>query len=523
MKRKSWIKLLVWVFLFQCLWHFDAARAEEQGASYESLPVVSDANTEALNSTNAAFGMASGDYILNNWYTKAYMGRASSSSAVAAQRQGKLASIRNNITWKITSRGSGYYTISCTVNAKTYYLRNASKTSMKVALVNTNAYTDQDLWFISGTSGRITIKNKDTGNYLGACVNIASGICVYSAASEKASWRFVKSLSYGTSGSNTYRELSSFSGSSISMHLGETKSVSLTKTPNVGNLLWATSSDFTYTVIEGKQCVLADGKTIKAKAIGNAKVKIVHIPTNMSITINVSVVSYDASLVAIYSEGRDRYSCLVSARKSLASAGMGDVRLKGGTDYSSSIDEITEMLKGSRLFVSRSHGYCDMKEVVSNGIKMISRSEGEAGIVLNADYLDENDPRNYPTIKYGAKELFDFSSGEVKVDLSNLKIAVFCACETARECYYKNTQSYNNLPNACIKCGAESAVGWTKKIGTTTANTWTNSLIKALAAGKTLKKAIYSADHNGYYVINVSNKLTTHIIFGNSETTLSGQ
>ena len=70
------------------------------------------------------------------------------------------------------------------------------------------------------------------------------------------------------------------------------------------------------------------------------------------------------------------------------------------------------------------------------------------------------------------------------LNLSNLKLAVFCGCETG-----KGGEGANNLPTVAVQRGAGTAIGFQESIDCRDANNWTRLLFYYMSSGHTVQSA----------------------------------
>ncbi len=110
-------------------------------------------------------------------------------------------------------------------------------------------------------------------------------------------------------------------------------------------------------------------------------------------------------------------------------------------------------------------------------------------------------------------------------DLSNLKLALFVGCNTGYVSY-----NFEDLPEATVNAGAETAIGFTKTIKCHYANLWTEYFWERICLGYTVSQSCYGAlsdvniDFNRDYTMkelsdeeyNEGHGLDSYVIYGNA-------
>ena len=177
------------------------------------------------------------------------------------------------------------------------------------------------------------------------------------------------------------------------------------------------------------------------------------------------VVNYygsDAVLLGIpdTSSAHDHASVFSTIAPYLQSCGLTS-ELRCGNTYAPSVQLYLNDDQNS-VFVSRSHG--GYSSQTQNGVEVVTKT----AIVLNSE----------------TNETLSSTDISSSLDLSNLKLVVFCACETAR-----GGEGANNLPSKVVQLGADTAIGFTEKINCSDANRWTNLFFENLARGYSVQTA----------------------------------
>ncbi len=110
----------------------------------------------------------------------------------------------------------------------------------------------------------------------------------------------------------------------------------------------------------------------------------------------------------------------------------------------------------NEVFLSRSHGGCSPNP-----------DEGSNVVNITCIFLSSE-----------TDECLSNTNISSSLNLSNLKLAVFCGCLTAR-----GGEGANNLPSKVVQLGADTAIGFTEKINCSDANQWTQLFFDYLSLG----------------------------------------
>lgn len=156
-------------------------------------------------------------------------------------------------------------------------------------------------------------------------------------------------------------------------------------------------------------------------------------------------------MLGISEAGHDHYSCYSSVMNSLYNAGYDGFNLI----YRSEIKKTTllsEMQNGS-IFVSRSHG---------------GKYPGS-----DVTYIQMGDGTAYELSSYS---FYDYSTNTPEVDLSSYEIMLFVGCQTA-------VTRYKSICDGAVLAGAYCAIGFSEKLGCTTATDWTAKFFELYSTG----------------------------------------
>ena len=151
---------------------------------------------------------------------------------------------------------------------------------------------------------------------------------------------------------------------------------------------------------------------------------------------------------------------------------------------------------GNNVFVSRTHGGEQM-----NG----------GSVVTTAIYLDQYDDEVY----LSGEDLYNsYTGGGANVDLTNMRLMVFCGCNTASP---NVISGHYTLPESAVKCGAECAIGFSGTIVCESANDWTKKFFELLGDGMTVSQA-----RSTMYSETESNGITPEIVEINRKSKVFG-
>ena len=97
-------------------------------------------------------------------------------------------------------------------------------------------------------------------------------------------------------------------------------------------------------------------------------------------------------------------------------------------------------------------------------------------------------------IKNEPKELFTSNSDMNSLDMSNMNLALFVCCQSA-----KGGENSTNLPSKAVANGANAAVGFTQDIGCYASNAWLEDMMLQFENGRTIRQAcVYLKGTLGY-------------------------
>ncbi|MBQ2805834.1 MAG: RICIN domain-containing protein [Clostridia bacterium] len=125
-------------------------------------------------------------------------------------------------------------------------------------------------------------------------------------------------------------------------------------------------------------------------------------------------------------------------------------------------ESVIKGMETSCIFVSRSHGS-------PTCIQINDDSEGDNSMYLKVEHI------------------YDYSTHTALIDLSGCRLAAFVACETGAD------TSEQGIMHAAVAAGAEHAIGFTKTIGSGSADLWTVWFLDYLTQGYTIDDAMNKA------------------------------
>ena len=253
-----------------------------------------------------------GDYYLTNGYTGRYLHSDLASKTVS----GKCGTINSlgdeTVKWKIVNLGDGYCTIQRS-DMPHYYLASEgaeSGSAVKVSSSTSERIPDNYKWSIRIANGRVLIQHKASGLYLSG-INSETDkttLCLYAlgtpgtTAYAKQVWRIA--------GEDYYVELGyGVSFNDITLDIGESKTASINKRPS--NAIWASYTDFDYTIVSGSQHVLYDAGTHKFTGLsyGTAQVRATHTVTGIARDFEIKIYR---SYVVVSSHTQNLYNAALS-------------------------------------------------------------------------------------------------------------------------------------------------------------------------------------------------------------------
>lgn len=428
-----------------------------------------------LYTVNSGFFDDATKYCINNKYTGKYVCLASSSSTGVLGVSGKLNDLEDTetgrtVNWIIKKVAGGY--VICEVANTHKYLSAINQNSNAVEFVQVvnSTIPTRCIWTFSATTYGYTIKNNYTGKYLYSNNNGA----IYTEA-------------LGTQGSSTYysetwrietrqncqsKELSDFDPmDTFTLLPGESKSFTQYNVWPNSSVLWKEYTDFTYTGYNGA-AISYNSITGKFNAVsggyssGAYTVTMKHKVTGLSKTFRM-ITRPNVCMVGIPDTDHNHHSFMddISNEFSGCISYNSFIRRYGNTTVSNALSWLDD--ENNNVFVSRCHGQVAQTNdtgTKSSGLKLDSSSN----IVLSG---------------------FDIYSpnGHVVRDLSNLRLAVFVACESAKE--YNGGHS---IARAANLAGAGCSIGFKEEIICGASNTWTQMFFEKMADGCSVNGAIDS-------------------------------
>ena len=221
----------------------------------------------------------------------------------------------------------------------------------------------------------------------------------------------------------------------------------------------------------------------------SALVTATHKPTGRTATFTL-VVNPKAVTVGIPDTGHDHESALSTIIPNLEDCGYSSIVTSFNECESGHIENYLD-INTYNLFVSRSHG----------GVHINS-----SGIAIDSYLLltkSSSSTKNY------------FYASDMPSDLSNMKLAMFVGCETAKSLQLMGAR---NLPSAAVYSGAETAVGFTANIPCDIANAWIIDFFDLLEQGYSIQEACEELDDNIDYQ---NTTMTSWKIYGNNSTKIN--
>lgn len=238
-----------------------------------------------------------GTHYLNNKETGHYLGQ---SGTTISPKSGMVATLGNSIRWEL-HKISNYYVIQQTSNRSKYLCSVGSNTDqLGYVTISDGTIPTNCQWEMTQVSvGEIMLRNVGTNRYLvdtGTTVKALSksstvGLSTY----RKNVWRVVSAKEYGSGTSYTKQELPATVNLFSSITLDVNESVTITTNSNASKYLWASSSDFTYSV--SGNAAKINGTTITGYTGGTATVTATHKVTGAKRTFSVK--TYKTAIIVV--------------------------------------------------------------------------------------------------------------------------------------------------------------------------------------------------------------------------------
>lgn len=205
------------------------------------------------------------------------------------------------------------------------------------------------------------------------------------------------------------------------------------------------------------------------------------------------VVNYygpNAALVGIPDTGHDHSTVFTTITPYIQNRGL-TRNIYYGNTTAATVESYLDNNQNS-VFVSRCHGFANE-----------STHYGE--ITVTSTAIEVN---------FQTKEYLSSSALINTVDLSNLKLAVFCGCKTAR-----GSEGAKNLPTVVVQRGAATAIGFTEEIDCSDANIWTERFFYYMSLGYSVQTACNTVI-NEDRTWKSKSTISSFVICGSRQTTL---
>ena len=231
------------------------------------------------------YSLENGFYYINNKDTGKYLYKDPSEEPAGSS--GLMSVLGNDIRWKITEAGDDKYTIQPASDMTLFLAKNGNDVELN-RIGSTGQIPNKCKWSIEPSLGEgYTISNTENNVvfYLGSqntsLLLITDRGDPGSEAYDKTTWRIAdEEIAH-------YRELnSSFSISDMIIDIGESRAPVINKSPS--NALWASSSDFEFSVPSNSFITFSSGKINGIKR-GVIEVTATHKVTNLSKSFEVFV------------------------------------------------------------------------------------------------------------------------------------------------------------------------------------------------------------------------------------------
>lgn len=233
------------------------------------------------------------DYYFNNIGSGKFLMRNVTNAYASSGTVNYLGSLAK---WNIICTQGDNYVIRNIDDATKYLAVESGNYNTNVVIQTaTGTVPNSCLWKIYYANGGVVICNVANGWYL--CENASDIITMpYSSASNmNMYWRCVSVSDYGSSSSNSMRELtSSYTIDTLSLDVGQTKQPVINKTPIGVNVVWAAPNDFIYTASSsGIVNINNDTGSIIGLTPGIVTITATHKVTNFETEFIVGVISPD--------------------------------------------------------------------------------------------------------------------------------------------------------------------------------------------------------------------------------------
>lgn len=192
-----------------------------------------------------------------------------------------------------------------------------------------------------------------------------------------------------------------------------------------------------------------------------------------------SVNAATVGLIGVTDTGHDHTGYFEDINEDLNEMGYSDIQISTYIDPEKST--VLDVLDSCEIVVTRSHG---------------------------DRYLNDNGDAIGNYIVLPSECLYNSDIEDMKEDLSNAKLVVYGGCYTAAGGVSLGTE--RNLVVATENRGAATAVGFTKSINCTGANTWVGYLFKNLASGKNIDISVNDAvksTKNKHFILDLQGVL----------------
>jgi len=462
---------------------FKADASVENGSTY-NWKTISSYNrgsyeprlTVTYNNDNIQL-VSEGTYYINNLETGKYL-KYTSSNAVGSS--GLLSTLGNSIQWELCSLENGTYAFRAASNP-TLYLGVPeyfdSNGDIVIETVSGSDVPENCLWWIDMAENTgCLIQSRYNHEYL-----YSQGTLIQTwtnhgdpdtAEYDQYVWRIVNTYSYGKDGSYMYQELSEFDIADCYLDAGEWVAPSVTLTPT--NAVWANLSDFTFTGYSNAY-VTYNSTTNRfiaqstATSVYCTTVTANHKVSGCTATFSL-VVNKKAMLIAVNDpafEVRDDTN-LVNSKTHLEACGyVCDYYI--GTYTPLEIDSYLD---------NNANQVC---VIVAHGFPLYNENNELIGSYIHLSEPNQNE------IRYA-------SNGSIaSLDLSNLRLVMFMACETAA-----TDENIVTLPKIAVQRGAATAIGFTAKISPNASQSFTLKFVKEMKAGSTVFDAVEAAKQHVY-------------------------
>lgn len=454
------------------------------------LSLESQRNTYTIaGTTETAYfnNKASGEYIKNE-------------NSIASTSNGLLSVLGTSIKWIISyniGEDYDYYTIRSASEPSLYLTASRAMSSGRLFLktIDEIEYETMYQWDIRAVSGGGVIiqsyRNDKCLTFTGHTL-VSRDLPANSEDSYSSFvWRQLDVTYYGDTSSYEKRKLTSgYTINTCYLFHGEIAAPKL-RDANVGALM-IDPFDFSYSGYDTSKFSYNEVKgefTALTTSFYSTTVTATHKPTGRTATFTL-VANPRAVTVGIPDIGHDHESALTNISPDIIDCGYSSIISCFDECESGHIENYLDN-NSNNLFVSRSHGgaHVNVSGISIDSYLLLTESSSD-----NKEY---------------------FWASDINFDMSNMKLVMFIACETAKSLQLTGAR---NLPNAAVYNGAKTALGFTAKIDCSKANEWTIDLIDLLEQGYTIQDACRELDNNKKYT---GTTMTTWKIYGDTTTKLN--